>query len=781
MPVAASATFFFARERMDSLIAAATVWHVLGGAVLGMLLVPSLILKRQGALSAKVSLAVIWATGIALLAAAAAGVSTGRLPVVLALHIWMGLLTFALLAGGKLKRSISRLRTPSPVAIAALLSTSATAVLAAASYQGYQAEEYYRHITATNAGQSGNPLFPAGSMRSEESGWRAAPAAQDCGASGCHPDLWRQWSSSRHAKTAAAIHGNSDSRWCEGCHATGSLIKNPGAGASAAAVDCLACHAMSQVPLAAGNGLALFSPPTAYPFANGAAPRERWIHDFLLRLRPAPHVASLAGPSIKGDRSQACVPCHRMAVGVAQNHYKYLRYDDTWADWQSGPYSQESLHAFRLSPQRRDCIDCHMSRGVRGSADHACPAQLATESPNRDLRVEIFALRQQTGMAGAERLDAPLENRPIAVSPGASLDIDIVVENRGIGHSFPAATQTGESVWLAFEVRDASGRLLFASPSERDLSAHRYGQLALDRDGSPLGPADKDRMVTTAYRRFIGPGEADVAHYRLMAPHNPGAGGLRLHARLIRRQTADPMSSVTVLAEHRIVLGVRSGEMMPAAIPTRKDDPAGAPQFYAYGVGLLQQGDNGRARRAFAEAILLAPKEPLYRIGAARASLAEGDRLAARASLDAALRLQPDFPLGQAWLGTVLRETGQYREALAVLTPLSKRFPRDKQLWMEIGWCSLKTADNEQAAEAFQTALAIDPDDAAAHYNLMQSYLHLRQLAEARREETVFHALQEDEPLRGILDPFYAAHPDARMESQPVHEHVLKPLQRQPQ
>jgi tetratricopeptide (TPR) repeat protein len=469
-----------------------------------------------------------------------------------------------------------------------------------------------------------------------------------------------------------------------------------------------------------------------------------------------------------------------MAVGVAQNHYKYLRYDNTWADWQSGPYSQESLRAFRVSPQRRDCVDCHMPRGVRGGTDHGCPAQPATAAPNRDLRVEIFALRQQTGQAGAERLDAPLENRPIAVSPGSPLEIDVVLENRGIGHSFPAATRSGESVWLAFEVRDASGRLLFASPSKSDPSAHRYGQLALDREGVPLGPADKDRMVTTAYRRFIGAGESDVAHYRLVTPNHPGADGLRLHARLMRTQSADPASPETILAEHHVVLGVRTGETIPAAVSTRRDDPADAPRFYAYGVGLLQQGDNGRARRAFAEAILLAPREPLYLIGAARASLAEGDRLAARASLDAALRLQPDFPQGQAWLGTVLRETGQYREALAVLTPLSKRFPRDKQLWMEIGWSSLKTADNEQAADAFQKALAIDPDDAAAHYNLMHAYLRQRKVTQARREETIFHALQEDEPLRGILDPFYAAHPDVRMESQPVHEHVLKPLQRQP-
>jgi hypothetical protein len=171
-----------------------------------------------------------------------------------------------------------------------------------------------------------------------------------------------------------------------------------------------------------------------------------------------------------------------MAVNVTQNHYRFLRYDNTWAEWQAGPYSQESLHAFQVLPGRRDCIDCHMPAGRTGTVDHTCPMGPSLAAPNRNLRVEVFAIRRiQAGSSGSERLDAPLENQPVTVSPGAHVVIDVLVENRGVGHVFPAATESGENVWLEFEVRDAAGHALASPPSP-----HRYGQLALDRYGKAL-------------------------------------------------------------------------------------------------------------------------------------------------------------------------------------------------------------------------------------------------------------------------------------------------------
>jgi Flp pilus assembly protein TadD len=212
---------------------------------------------------------------------------------------------------------------------------------------------------------------------------------------------------------------------------------------------------------------------------------------------------------------------------------------------------------------------------------------------------------------------------------------------------------------------------------------------------------------------------------------------------------------------------------MPPA-RTRADDVRAAEGFYRYGIGLLLQSDYQRARRAFRQAAALVPRRADIWIALGRVYLAEGDLLAARAQFQQALQLEPNNARAQAWLGYNYRLMGQFEDALKLLLPLAPKYPRDRRLWFHIGRSYFQNGQYEQAAYAFTQMLNVDPDDATAHFNLMSCFRRLRRISAARREEAIFRSLQEEEPPTSILEPFLAAHPEIRRETQPQHEHLLQ-------
>jgi tetratricopeptide (TPR) repeat protein len=856
--------YLFARETMNPAVATLVAWHILGGIALG---IPYLLGKsfaRRSFYGLFVMLCGL--TGIGLAAHAALGGSIGHAQAVFLAHVITGV-GVTVIAGWSVAASRLRRRAagragslPASTVVAATLLALSTAAFAAYTYA---AEAYYQTLTATNAQQAGNPLFPAGTLVAVGASWASTPSAQSCGTQGCHSDIVTQWQASGHAHAGSnpvyqatlASSGKSlkaeGAKWCQGCHGPTDLLTEKPDYNLPGNVDCLSCHAMAHVPDTTGNGRALYAAPQAYPFADSQQSSGKWMHGFLLRVRPAPHMASLSGPKGGNSRDEMCAPCHRLSVNVAQNHYKFLRYDDTWSDWQKSPFSQESLHTFATVPVKRSCTDCHFSAGAQeqtigATHNHACPITPGTNgqfSKDKDLRVEIFALHMEgVGKPGLNVLVAPLSGSQVSVAPGTTVTVDVLVENRGIGHAFPSGVPDLRDAWLSFTVSDPQGRVLMASTSDNASlpyptspgpsfarrgdagsrrfppltkgrarvgfssgDVHRYGLLALDRSGQPVDHGNIQDMVAPVYSHSIGAGEGDVARYQLTIPA-AASGTLRLTAQLHyrrfkpafleklrfderrttndqRRRPNDPTTqrpnteletrnsepeTSTVLAEHSVDIFVGTGAQNRVVSDVRN-----APRLFAYGAALLNQRDLAASRAAFQEAVRLSPRNAEYLIGLARANLADGDLLSARNQLEKALQLEHNSPRAQAWLGTTLRLMGQFEASLGLLTPLAERYPSDRQLWMDIGLCYLQSGKNDEAAQAFTSLLAIDPDDASAHYNLMQSYLRTKKISLARREEAIFRALQDDEPLRSLKDPYLKAHPQDGVEAQLIHQHRL--------
>src|SRR5205823_8924274 len=131
-------------------------------------------------------------------------------------------------------------------------------------------------------------------------------------------------------------------------------------------------------------------------------------------------------------------------------------------------------------------------------------------------------------------------------------------------------------------------------------------------------------------------------------------------------------------------------------------------RFYDYGVGLLLQGDLPRAQRAMRRVQAWAPRDAQGYLGLGRVYLTEGDLLAARAQFEQARHLAPDDPRPRAFLATTERKMGQYEQALAVLEPLARAYPRDRLLWFDIGMSHYLAGRYAEGAQAFETMLGID-------------------------------------------------------------------------
>ena len=691
----------------------------------------------------------------------------------------------------------------------------------------YDAPSYYRDTTATNAAQAENPFFPAG-VRLAAGSRHSAEEADYCGRTGCHVAALTEWQGSVHRQSASdpvyrrvrdeytAQSGATAARWCAGCHEPLSVVQESRpahtsledtAHGTHEGVGCVGCHAMTDVSARTGNGRFTLSLPQNYPFADRQTGWQRRMHDFLLRVRPAPHQTAYLKPEIHST-SEFCGTCHRQSFNVPQNGYQFVHGPDEWGTWQSGPFAGRAARTagLRAEPQRT-CQDCHFTRHTDGTFSHGfAPAGgwlTATSAnavqnnrnrntvPGRGLTIDIFALRRSAGTGQQEEWIAPLDAPPAgaALHAGDTCLLDIVVSSRSIGHEFPAGYLDIEEAWVEVTLRDGGGKVLAESgrlASDQAVlppDTHAYRSIPLDRSGKALVHHELWRQVTTAYRRAIPSGGADIARYRLTVPRAftpPLTVQARLRSRPLRPDFAQwvglpsAVSPVT-LAEGKVVLPPTGA---PALHPPETET---AFRFVRYGLGLLapkDAPDAARARRAFLAAQRLAPNRPEPFLGLGRAYLAEPELLAARAQFDTALRLAPGDPAAQADLGVVYSRQGEYDRALNLLRPLTLRFPQDGALQFDLGLTLFRSGDYRAAVAAFQDSLAADPDNAATHFQLKQCFQHLQRVPEARTEEAIGQYLAEDRLQALLVPPYLHAHPDVRQLAQPIPEHRLRSGQR---
>jgi hypothetical protein len=392
-----------------------------------------------------------------------------------------------------------------------------------------------------------------------------------CGS--CHTEIFEQWSSSMHAKSASDPayvtnvnfltegRGISATRYCEGCHApvallTGELTpggQHGGTKNTAAfneGVGCMGCHGITDAVHLKGVASYRYTPVDTYLFQDSDHALGRFIHNLLIRVDPLEHRQAMS-PVFLASPEQ-CATCHNSFMDKEMNYWGWIKLQNEYDAWLESPFSGHNDQDFRTETVQR-CQDCHFSKiAARDpSADengliashrspggntaipwiHGDTAQLDAvksflqtgkisvdiEQPTRKDSIQTYM-----GIDENLRID---DNTPYFLYLGENMDLRVIVTNRMIGHDFPGGTTDINQAWLYVRVTDANKKLVYENgaldaENRVDNTAYKYHSIPVDRQGKAVWKHDLFNMVGEAYSNTIESGKSDIADFVFTVPYD---------------------------------------------------------------------------------------------------------------------------------------------------------------------------------------------------------------------------------------------------------------------
>ncbi len=91
------------------------------------------------------------------------------------------------------------------------------------------------------------------------------------------------------------------------------------------------------------------------------------------------------------------------------------------------------------------------------------------------------------------------------------------------------------------------------------------------------------------------------------------------------------------------------------------------------------------------------------------------------------------------------------------------------------GACYFLSRKYPEAIAQLQQAIAVDPEDLQANYNLMLCYKGMGDTAKAEEYEKLYLRFKADESAQTITGPYRRLHPEDNNERQLIHEHGSAP------
>lgn len=644
----------------------------------------------------------------------------------------------------------------------------------------------------------------------------------------CHPDSFHQWERSAHrfssfnnpfyrkaVELMADQVGRERTKWCSGCHDpvvlfTGQMGKATQASFSydsweaQQGLTCMSCHSIAEVKDVGGNGAYVIEESKQYPFAFSSSPPLRWVNRLLIRMEPSLHRKTFMKPFMRTP--EFCSTCHKVALIPALNGYRWMRGQDHYDGWYDSGVSGRAVRSFYDPPKPKACRDCHLPDyrsdefgNKKGFLhDHVFPAantalpfvrgdretqkKIEEFLENKVLTVDLFAIRR------GDRFDV-LGEEPIAVRPGETLDVEVVVRTRGIGHPYTNGTADSNETWVSLEAASGGARF-FASgvlgeDGRLDAAADRLSTLVIDQHGQYMDRRQPQDIRVPLYNNGIGPGAARVVHYRVRVPDD-ARGPITLsagtHYRKFSRDyttfslgAAHPSMPVTTLASDEVVISLSPQRGERAGV--RGQRPRGNTdalwlRWNDYGIGLFLQGDLKGAARAWTRVAELAPDRPDGPLNRARAEIAEGRLADAKISLAEAERRRPGWGKTAFFRATVAKDEGRLDDAERDLKAVLEKFPLDRVTWNNLGLVYWLAGKFPEAVAAYGKTLAIDPEDLNAHYNLMRVYRAMGDRKNADLHDALYRRYKDDETIRAVPGDFRLENPWANRESLPVHVHA---------
>ncbi|NJN26280.1 MAG: tetratricopeptide repeat protein [Cyclobacteriaceae bacterium] len=625
--------------------------------------------------------------------------------------------------------------------------------------------------------------------------------------------------------------GMAKSKWCSGCHDPSLMLAGKmnieidrNTPEAQAGLTCLSCHAIDKIHNLTGNGNYNIADEQEDPylFANArAGSLGAFLHDAAIKAKPKVHMQQMMKPFFK--ESEYCMTCHKVSLTEPVNNYRWLRGQNEYDNWHDSGISLNASRTFYLPPIHRKCQDCHMPPEAAPLGDLAAKDGLVrshrfiavnTALPyirhdtatierivqflqNEKLRVDIFAVKTESQ---PEPIMA-INRGKLSLKAGEQVTVDVVVRNKGVGHTFPGGTNDSNEGWLEFSIFNEQGNRLLISGfldanNHLDSMAHAFKAVIVDKNSKAIHKRNAQDIHVTVYANVIGPGSADIAHYSFSLPPELAGSKLTMEARLLWRKFDQeylefayktnpvgfkqfneiPQLPITEIAGDTVTFHV-SDQQTSFNTQAEGDNSKTASEWIRYndyGIGLLMENDTRGAARAFEKVAELQPGRIDGPLNLAKTALNEGNLDEAYLQLRKAEEIKQGDPQ-VAWVwARVRQEDGLYEDAIAAYKYVLKYFPGDRTAYRQLGRSYYLDQQYEQSIDAYNKALKLDPEDREAFYHLSLNYRALGNNVEAARMEKAFDYYQIDESALETALQYRRENPGDNLMAQDIRIHYLR-------
>lgn len=656
---------------------------------------------------------------------------------------------------------------------------------------------------------------------------KSFPTAQYCGH--CHQEAHAEWRQSAHSNSNRppwylknvnllnAEKGMSFSRHCEGCHDPIAVVA--GAITEGAprrrpydqdGITCMVCHAIKSVDTR-GTGSFVLAEPAVLLDENGQ-PIHRAVSDGEILAHLDRHSAAVMKPFYR--TSEFCSACHKAALPRNLNDYKWQRAISLYDEWQTASFSKESPLPFYKKDTVSTCQTCHMPREALQGKDYgAKDGKLAShrwlgantmipqvyhydEQAKRVVQflqanvfnIDIFGVQTgepETEGAGSKNLVAPLGTAPFELAAGQRVTVTVVIQNKGIAHSFVPEQRDMYESWVDFKVKDSTGKVIAESGDLKangrlDPAAHSFTNRLINKSGAlnELHQVWNNRVV--AFNNTIQSGRSQLVRYCFTMPAN---GPVTVTAMVRYRRFDQPFIDFGMsvpMGQHYVepIVDMTSQTHMltagtnPGTKPAADENPEWM-RWNNYGIALLDAQQYAASVDAFQHVAKMRPDyaDALTNIGIAYIQWEKYDE--ALPYLQKSLEIAKDNARALYYLALVERNQGKVDEAIGDLQKVAAQFPRSRDAHRELGFSFYQQHKYDLARGEYEKVQAIDPDDLAAHYNLAILYRRLG-MKEKASGEAAYFADQKDDPTASIYALEYLRnHHELAQESVPWHVHDM--------
>ncbi|HUX43373.1 MAG TPA: multiheme c-type cytochrome, partial [Terracidiphilus sp.] len=574
---------------------------------------------------------------------------------------------------------------------------------------------------------------------------RSFYTAKYCGH--CHQEAYNEWRQSVHSNSfrqpwylknvnmLIAEKGVQYSRHCEGCHNPVALLSGDLSQGMPAkrpfeqeGVTCETCHSIISTDTT-GTGSYVLGTPAVLVDANGK-PITGPVSDAEILAHLDRHSKAVMRPLYK--TAEFCAACHKAAIPRELDDYKWLRAFTVYDEWQGASFSKQNPLPFYRKDVVSNCQTCHMPletvptgvtepsakngkiyshRWLGGNTLNAAYYKFSDQAKMLEnflqhgfdgkgvFNVDIFGLENESAAATShdQVLIAPLGLTSFSLAPASTLVADVVIQNKGIGHSFVPEQRDFYEAWVDFAVKDSTGKVLAESGFLRpdgylDPSAHSFTNRLINKDGKLNGLHEIWHNRVLAYNNTIQSGRSQLVRYRFRLP-KAITGNISLTATVKYRRFNQRFLDYAFDQKHypEPVVDMASqtrtfniGLNKPTT-PGPDENPEWM-RWNNYGIGLLDGQQYQASVAAFEHVATLRPDYADAYTNMAVVEIVWERYQDAGANLQKALALLPGDPRALYYRALVERNAGKNQEAINDFKGVLAKYPRSKDALRELGF-----------------------------------------------------------------------------------------------